>query len=111
MLSQLLVNTYQAAWSAYHRQWVHIDEALLAIFRQHSSYSWSDTYTKVVFIDSVYRAGLSRSLSQTPADQHVATALYEDSPTHRAAIERLRRHEHLSGDAIDDIVTAHSYIL
>jgi len=105
-----LTEKYLDASADYQQGWAHIDSALQDVVRSHPRPVWSDTYTKVVLIDGVSRAQLTRNLGRE-AEENAAHALVASGAQVTSAIDQLRRHSVLSLDAVPHIMAAHTVFL
>ncbi|MDA8039855.1 MAG: hypothetical protein M0Z69_12000 [Actinomycetota bacterium] len=101
---------YVTAWEDYAGGWKSVDDELRRIVRRHGWNSWQNVFTKVVFVDGIYRAGLPRVLGRD-ATKSVASVLV-GSKAIAQSIEGLRRHHgQLTEAAVRDVLEAHGQLL
>jgi hypothetical protein len=90
--------------------WQHIDAELLNLVRNHGSGSFEDIHLRVVFMNGVYRAQLSRTIGEN-ADFVVAQALHAQWRRVTNAISPLNTFAAPSVQAMVAVVSAHKVIV
>lgn len=101
---------YDNALADYQRTWAHVDAALRDVVQSHSGFSRSNVYTKVVLINGVYQAQLTRTLRRGALEK-VTDALVAAGADVENAISKLCSRGALSREALPEIMTAHRVTL
>lgn len=101
-----LVSDYEAAARNYRQWWSNVDLALQRAVDDHPSMSMTDVYVKISLVDSIYQAGLARSLGAMPHAAAARAVASNEQPLTRV-FDQVKADQVLSRASLGPIMEAH----
>ncbi len=96
----------------YQSHWQSVDTELYDLCRRRAHQSFADVYAKVVVINRVYAAGISRSSrAQGDRESEVARGLVSLGPALEERLTRLRTASELDAATAADVVEVHDFLV